>query len=172
MWRLWFGKACPSTRGFLFDVLALTSEASVLGRGIWEWPRAWELGLFSGGLRPVLQPMRGQVSSWTKGAVLLSDRPMLFISQSHALLGNPASICCPWMLWLSWTVSHHFVICVLIAFGWFYRYDGKFPTIRKVGQGWVLCWCAAEFAVGFGFSQTFLVLSTLNGVTWPVHLEG
>lgn len=63
------------------------------------------------------------------------------------------------------------VLCVLIAFGWFYRYDGKFPTIRKVGHDWVLCGFAAEFAVAFGFFQTFLFLSTLNGVACPVHLE-
>ena len=31
-------------------------------------------------------------------------------------------------------LSVSFVLGVLIAFGWFYRYDGKFPTIRKVGQ--------------------------------------
>lgn len=36
--------------------------------------------------------------------------------------------------WLSGTAAHLFVLCVLIAFGWFYRYDGKFPTIRKVGR--------------------------------------
>lgn len=31
------------------------------------------------------------------------------------------------------TASHR-LSSVLVAFGWFYRYDGKFPTIRKVGQ--------------------------------------
>lgn len=32
-------------------------------------------------------------------------------------------------------LSHGSILCVVTAFGWFYRYDGKFPSIRKVGQG-------------------------------------
>lgn len=84
------------------------------------------------------------------------------------------------MLRPSGTMSHHFVLCVLIAFGWFYRYDGKFPTIRKVGQDWVLCWFAAQFAVGFGLFKLLFpyqfrtVPSThsLGGLTLPASLSG
>lgn len=61
------------------------------------------------------------------------------------------------------------VLCVVTAFGWFYRYDGKFPTIRKVGRGWVLCRLPVSLLWVLAFSKHCFVLSTLNSVNRTVH---
>lgn len=74
------------------------------------------------------------MESQTEGAILLSSPPvLLFVSQTDVLPKVPTPGCRLWTPWLSGTAAHLLVLCVLIAFGWFYRYDGKFPTIRKVG---------------------------------------
>lgn len=90
------------------------------GEAGWQGPR--ESGPISGqrGACLVTQVRPGDSA---RGAVLLL----------LGLLEIPTLGCCPEMTKPSRTAAHLFVLCVLPAFGWFYRYDGKFPTIRKVG---------------------------------------
>lgn len=58
-------------------------------------------------------------------------------------------------------------LCIFIAFGWFYRYEGKFPTIRKV---YSIQRCKLEFAVGFVFTfPSFSLILQINGII-NVHL--
>lgn len=49
-----------------------------------------------------------------------------FHKTTHSLGAQLPTLACGYCVSL-------FVFCP-VAFGWFYRYDGKFPTIRKVGQ--------------------------------------
>lgn len=62
-------------------------------------------------------------------------------------------------------LSHGSVLYVVTAFGWFYRYDGKFPSIRKVGRGWVLCRLPLSLLWVLAFSKRCFFLSMLNSVT-------
>lgn len=108
---------------------------------------------------------REQFAAGSAGAVLHLTKPCVPWEPNSRLLPVDALA--------ELNCSHRFVLCVPTAFGWFYRYDGKFPTIRKVGQDWVPCRFAAESAVGFGlFQSVLLFLLTLNSVTRPVHSEG
>lgn len=56
------------------------------------------------------------------------------------------------------------VLCSL-AFGWFYRYDGKFPSIRKVGRG---AWLSLLWILTF---SKLCFLPILSCETQPVHWD-
>lgn len=75
-----------------------------------------------------------------------------------------------WFGWQSQGLTHasHRLFSVLVAFGWFYRYDGKFPTIRKVGEAWARHCVLPSLMWTVIFSVRFFPPPLAQLTLWPL----